>query len=364
MRSDIIVIGGGAIGLSIGWRLARAGHRVALFDRRDAGRGASWAAAGMLGFVAEAQAGHESVLPLAALSARLWPQFHRDLERASGRRVPFYTTGTLKLARAGQDALAAQHKFCLAHNLDSEWVSADRLHDLEPGLSKDFDAALFLPRDYHVDNRALLAALKEAFVNAGGAVHENAHVHAIRTDGARAVGVRTEEGDRDARIVLLCAGWESAQLTDPLGLDLPLRPVKGEVAALSCRDKPNYVLRSDDVYIVPRADRVVVGATVLPGERSLEVAPAHINDMVRRACHLWPGLENGTIEDSWAGIRPSTPDDLPLLGPCAIDGLILATGHFRNGIFLTPATMDVVSAYVLTGAWETPWSACSLDRFV
>jgi glycine oxidase len=358
------------IGLAIGWRLAAAGCAVTILERGEAGRGASWAAAGMLAAGIEAEPGEAPLYALNRLSQEMWPGFAAELEAASGVAVGYRGEGTLSVALTRDDAaqLRFHYDFRRSLGVALEWLSGTEARRREPHLHPCVAAAIFSPADHQVDNRRLVAALRRAFLAAGGTLVEQCEVAAIELAGARATGVRVGAEHRPADVVILAAGaWSSAIAGLPRTARPPVRPVKGQMLALRMdRAAPllQHVLWTPRVYLVPRRDgRLIVGGTV--EERGFDGAltAGGVFALLEGAWRALPGIEELAIDEMWVGFRPGSRDDAPILGPSGVAGLVLATGHHRNGILLTPATADLVSRYVLSGEIDAAIRPFAVDRF-
>jgi glycine oxidase len=349
----VTVLGGGVIGLSAAWRLAGAGHRVTVLDPAPAS-GASWVAGGMLAPVTEACPGEEELLDLGLDSVARWPGFAADVARASGMAAGLRTEGTLVAAtgagdRAELDALA-EHLARLGR--DVERLSGRELRRLEPALGPDVRGGLSVPGDLAVDNRQLLGALRVAAESAGVSFATGAAV-AVEDDGTRVTGVRCTSGSGAADAVVVAAGAHSGSL-HPV-LDGLVRPVKGEVLRLAARPgslpPPSRTVRAlvdgRPVYAVPRdGGGLVVGATQYEAGFDTEVTVAGVRDLLRDVERVLPGVDGYALVESAAGLRPGTPDNRPLIGRAGPEGLVLATGHGRNGMLLAPLTADAVLALV------------------
>jgi glycine oxidase len=369
-RPRTIVIGAGVIGLSIAWRLAEAGCQVTVYDRGKAGRGASWAAAGMLAAAVETEPGEDALLPLALESQRLWPAFARELEVSTGISVEYRDEGTLVVALNRDDAATLRHSFEFQRRLglDLDWLSAAEARRREPHLKPGIAAAVWSPNDHQVENRRLGRALIAACRNAGVALHEHCPVREVVIADGRVRGVETEHGRDIADVVVLAAGAWSRQIggIPPARLP-PVRPIKGQMLALQM-DKAapliSHVIWVPNGYLVPRLDgRLVIGATV--EERGFDEAPTAggMLALIEGAWRALPAIEELPIAEIWVGFRPGSRDDSPMLGPSGIDGLVVATGHHRNGILLTPVTAQGISAYVLTGRLPDGLLPFSPERF-
>lgn len=366
--TDVIVIGGGVIGLACAWRAATAGVRVTVIDEAP-GRGASWAAAGMLAPVTEVHYGEEPLLALTLAANRRWPSFAAELEAETGHDIGYRTCGTLAVARDRDDlaALAALADYQLRLGLDVERLSSRACRSLEPGLAAGVRGGLLVAGDHQVDNRALVVALREACAR-GGVTMVRERVEALRSGSGRVTGVRLAGGqERAAGAVVLAAGAWSARIQGLPPQALPVRPVKGQL--LHLRGAPGALagrtIRGLDVYVVPRTDgRVVVGATVEEQGFDVTVTAGAVRDLLHAAWELLPQVAELALVETVAGLRPATPDNAPLLGPVAdLAGLVAATGHYRNGVLLAPVTADGIAELLRDGALPAALAPFSPDRF-
>ena len=365
---SVIIVGGGAIGTAIAWRAAKIGHTVTVVDP-DPGRGASWAAAGMLAPVTEAHYGEEALLALNLASARRWSTFAEELAEDAGADPGYRTCGTITVARDLDDAAALAELFAFQQRLGLtvNRLTGSEVRVLEPSLSPRIRGGLSAPDDHQVDNRALMTALLAAAQRAGVTFERRGAV-ALTSNGGRATGVTVAAGDAlAADAVVLAAGIGTNGLDGlPAGLVPPVRPVKGQL--LHLRGDPQLcpsvgVIRGLEVYVVSRGDgRVVVGATMEERGTDTSVTAGGVLQLLQSAWELVPGIAELELVEATAGLRPATPDNAPVLGPTAMPGLHLATGHFRNGILLTPVTADAVVAGLDGDVpdWVRPFSA---DRF-
>jgi len=357
-RFDVAVVGGGIIGLAVAWRARQAGLSVTLLERQGTGEATSRVAAGMLAPVAEVEFGESGrrVLDLGLRSAALWRSFAAELEEASGIEVGLRRSGTLVVARDADEARELERQIAFRDSLD---LSTERLlpsaaRELEPALAPTLRLALQAPDDHSVDPRLVLAALRRACELHGVVVREHAPVAGVEYDGERVTGVRLEDGDSVlAGQVVLAAGAWTSDLGLPPGASIPVRPVKGQILRLRDPAGPgllNGVVRFHGGYLVPRGDgRYVLGATMEERGQDLHPTAGGVYELLRDAHELVPGIEELQIEELSVGLRPSTPDNAPVIGPGALDGLVWATGHHRNGILLAPLTAELV-ARELTGA--------------
>jgi glycine oxidase len=380
-RSDVLVVGGGVIGLAVAWRARLAGMSVTLLERDLAGRGTSHVAAGMLAPVAEVEFGEAGrrQLDLGLSSARMWPGFAAELEAASGVSIGLLRTGTLLLARDDDDALELQRQLELRRSLDLavRRLRASEARELEPALAPTLRLALEAPEDHSVDPRLVLAALARACISAGVQIRAHAPVAQLELESppgeerARVAGVRLSDGERvEGGQVVLAAGPWSANVGG-VGEGVPVRPVKGQTLRLRDPAGPGLVrrvVRFRGGYLVPREDGAyVLGATV--EERGFELAPTAggAYELLRHAHELVPGLSELHVEELAVGLRPGTPDNAPVIGRGALPGLVWATGHYRNGILLAPLTAELVLAALAGDArgaeHEALLAACAPGRF-
>ena len=350
-----VVVGAGVIGLGIAWRLAQAGCAVTVYDRGEAGHGASWAAAGMLAAAVETEPGEETLLGLTLESQRLWPEFARELEAASGIAVGYRDEGTIVVALTHDDAehLRFTYQFQKGLGLDIEWLSGAQVRLREPHLRPGIPGAVLSPRDHQVENRALTRALATAAQQAGAVVHEHCPIQEVEVAGGRARGVVTARGRDPADVVVLAAGAWSREIGGiPADYLPPVRPIKGQMLALrmdSAAPLLRHVVWLPNGYLVPRHDgRLIVGGTVEERGFDASVTAGGLLALIEGAWRAVPAIEELPVAETWVGFRPGSRDDAPMLGPSGIDGLVIATGHHRNGILLTPVTAAVVSAYVLS----------------
>lgn len=370
---DVVVVGGGAIGLSCAWRAALRGARVAVLERGEPGCGASRVAAGMLAPVGELTFGEPELLELTLAAARLYPQFVADLEAASGEETGYERLGALHVALDRDEAaqLRRVHELQRSLELEAEWLPPRRCRELEPGLTPSFHGGVFAAGEAAIDPRALSRALVAALETAGGELRTGAEVVEGVFDGERLVGVRTTPGSagrlnryaeqksggpfdraeseelRAETVVLATGAWSGATEWLPEHARPRVRPVKGQVLELRRRDgepPAHHILASERVYLVPRPDgRLIVGATVEEMGFDTAVTAGGVHELLREAYRLLPDVAEMELLDAIAGLRPGTPDNLPLVGPGAIEGLVLATGHFRNGILLAPLAAETVA---------------------
>jgi glycine oxidase len=353
--TDVVVVGGGVIGLAVAWRAAGAGMTVTVVDQTP-GQGASWAAAGMLAPVTEVHYGERPLLGLNLAAADRWPAFAAEVEAAGGHPVGYRPGGTLAVARDADDntALEDLYQFQLRCGLRVERLRSRECRQLEPGLAPGIRGGVLAAGDHQVDNRALVEALLIACRRSGVRLQEG-RVAELAVEGDRVTGVVLADGERlPAGKVVLAAGCWSGGLGGLAAEALPpVRPVKGQLLYLrGPAGEPlcSRNVRGLEVYVVPRGDgRVVVGATVEEQGFDTRVTAGSVHDLLRAAMELLPDAAELELLETVVGLRPGSPDNAPMLGPAGPGGLVVATGHYRNGILLTPVTADAVAELLATG---------------
>lgn len=375
-RSDrCIVVGGGVIGCGVAWELARRGRDVTVVERDRPGRGASWAAAGMLSPLAEAER-PGPFLELGLASLDLFPEFAARLRDATGIDVEYRRTGKLRLAftEAEEQRLAETHQWYSAQGFEAEWLDGDAVRRLEPELAPGIRGALRVALDHQVDNRMLARALWLAAEAAGARVVNAASVRTLMTGpapqetraSARVTGVELATGEViEATSVVLAAGCWSG-LVAGLPRPIPVHPVPGQMLALGpAARRYRHMLMTERCYIVPRSDgRVLVGATVEAPSFLAFPSAAGVHRLLSGALEVSPFLAHLPIAETWAGLRPGTPDGLPILGEDPdVAGLYYATGHYRNGILLAPITAHAIADLVCAGESSVPLAAFRPERF-
>jgi glycine oxidase len=366
--SDVVVAGGGLIGLSIAWRSAQRGLSVTVVDDAPGG-GASFAAAGMLAPVTEVAYGEESLLALCRASLQRYPTFAAEVEQAGGVPVGLRTAGTLVVGfdaddQRALDALAAYQREL---GLDVQRLTPREARRREPSLTPRLRGALGVAGDHSVDGRALHAGLLAA-ATAAGVRLVRARVAGVRVEGGTATGLHLEDGDElAAGAVVVALGASSGRL--PGAPQLPVRPVKGQILRLAAaagllEGTVRALVRGRPVYLVPYGDdRLIVGATVEDRGFDATVTAGAVHDLLRDAIEVVPGITELELVETLARWRPGTPDNAPLLGPSGVPGLVLATGHHRNGALLTPVTADLVTDLLVTGELPELAAPFTLARF-
>ncbi len=367
---DAVIVGGGIIGLSCAWRAARRGARVALVERSQPPAGATRVAAGMLAPVGELAFGEPELLKMTLAAARLYPDFVAELEAASGIATGYRCDGALHVALDRDEAaeLRRVHELQRSLGLGAEWLPPRHCRELEPGLTPSFNGGVHAPGEASVDPRALAAALLAALEAEDGVeLLLGTGVEAALLDGERIVGVRTEGGEelRAAAVILATGAWSAQARWLPDSARPSVRPVKGQILELRARDGGapcRRIVASERVYLVPRPDgRLIVGATVEEQGFDTVVTAGGVHELLREAYRLLPDVAEMELVEATAGLRPGTPDNLPLIGASGVDGLLWATGHYRNGILLAPLTAETIAGHLARSSF-VPYSGTKDER--
>jgi glycine oxidase len=348
---DVAVAGGGAIGLAVAWQAAKRGLRVAVFERGEPGGGTSRVAAGMIAPISEARRSEQPLLGLSLASARAYPQFIEELEEASGEEPGYLACGTLAVARDYDEAEALERELTLRQELDLpvRRLRPSEARALEPSLAPALRLALEVPDDHAIDPRTLIKALVLAAINAGVEIRTSAEIERLSITGERITGLVLTGGESiTAEHVVIATGvWSGSLGGLPDDARVPIRPVKGQILRLHDPSGPGLMTRAlrmqGSGYVVPRGDgRYVLGATTEEKGFDTTVTAGPVFELLRDAIELLPGFGELVFDELIAGLRPSTPDNAPALGPGALGGLHWATGHYRHGILLTPITAQLV----------------------
>ena len=375
--TDVLVVGGGVIGLPAAWRLAREGASVRVIDASGT-RGATWASAGMLAPVSESFFGEEDLLRLNLVALSRFPSFAAELEAAVEQLVGLRREGTLVVALDNGDraALTRLSAFRASLGFATEELIGSAARRLEPYLSTEVRAAVLAPGDRSVDNRRYAMALHAGVARAGVEVVERRVVELV-VDGGRARGARTDDGSewRADTVVLAAGAWSRDLPGLPAAGAPPVRPVKGQILRLGLppamrsagpvlSHTVRAIARGSEVYLVPRADgELVVGATSEEQGFDETVTAWAVSQLLRDAQEVLPIVGELALVEARVGLRPGTPDNGPVVGGCPVEGLILATGHYRNGILLSALTADAVVDLVAGRAPGPEWAPFSPDRF-
>jgi len=361
---DVIIAGAGIIGCSIARELARRGLRVLALDRQEPGKEASWAAAGMLTPAAESS----EALPLVAFanaSLALYTEFIEQVEQTSGRKTDYRRDGALEVffGSDAEERLRAWLAALRSAGFQPEPLTATDLRRMEPALAADAAAGAYLADEGAVDNRLLAAAVAEAARREGVDLLAGVEVTRFLCADGRVTGIETRNARFSARHVVLAAGCYTGQI-EGAERYAPMVPARGQMVALRPENMPVRRVVRGPAYLVPRADgRLLVGATVEHVGFVKAVTPEGITRLLGDAVRMVPALAAAPIVETWCGLRPDTPDHLPILGPVDVEGLWLATGHYRNGILLAPATARALADWITEGRTALPVDAFGAMRF-
>jgi glycine oxidase len=364
---DVLVVGAGLIGSSIALELASQKLQVALLDRQQPGREASWAAAGMLSPGPDAPE-DLPLVPLAKESLRLYPDFISSIEEASGYRVAFVREGALEIfhdsdGAAKRDQLLAEYTEL---GLVGAVISPEAARASEPALNPNVNAIAWLAGEATVDPRQLIEAAIAAAKNSGVTILTSQSVTSVLAESGASIVVANGQKISAGNVVIAAGsfcgsiGQDAARGAIGMARYAPTHPVRGQMIAMrSKKVKLKKVLRSEHGYIVPRTDgRIIAGSTLENVGFNRETTQEGLRKILDAAIALAPGLADAEIVETWAGLRPGTPDHLPIIGPTDIPGLLIATGHYRNGILLAPVTAKLIGDWIVKGK-----ARFSADRF-
>jgi len=372
---DVVVVGAGVVGLAAAWRARRGGLTTLVVERDRAGAGASGVAAGMLAPVTEADFGAETLLALNLAGRERWPAFAAELAERSGHDTGFRESGALIVAADRDDAEELRRLASLQRSLglDARWLSGRDCRRLEPGLSPRVVGGIEAPGEAHVNPGATVAALRAAFLTAGGELLEGIAVEGVKLaqSGSRVAGVRLAGGERIAceALVAACGAWSRSLSGLPAEALPPVRPVKGQVLTLSspARDVAiaSWIVRTPRCYVVPRSEgELVVGATMEERGFDTRVTAEGVFRLLEAARETLPEVDELELVAARAGLRPTTPDNLPVIGAAEdVENLLWATGHGRNGVLLAPLTAEAVAATLRGDPKPAVVTSCSPDRF-
>ena len=372
--ADVVVAGGGVIGTAIAWRAAAAGLDVVLVDP-DQGDGASLVAAGMLAPSSESLFGEGALLRLNLLAVGRFGSFAAELEELTGHQVGLRREGTLAIAYdpGDQAALVRLTAFRRSAGLDARELDSRACRQLEPFLTPDVHGGVLFPGDLSVDNRRYAAALREAARMVKVRTVRD-RVLEVRSRDGRVLGVRLADGGEvdSAAVVVATGSWTGSVAGVPDAVRAAVRPVKGQLLRLRhpagmppvLTHSVRAIVRGIDVYLVPRADgELIVGATQEERGPDQTVTAGAVHDLLHDAMSVLPVTSELILAETCAGLRPGTPDNGPILGGCGPAGLLLATGHFRNGILMSPVTADAAVAHLLGQPPAGQWAPFTPERF-
>jgi glycine oxidase len=362
---DAVVAGGGLIGASIALELASAGLQVGVFDAQKPGREASWASAGMISPAPDGAA-TAALLPLSLASVRAYPEFLRVVEELSGKKAGYRKEGALDifLTQSAETEIPAIVEENRKAGLRAEPVNSEQACALEPEITAEIRAGIVRPDEASLDNRIFTEGVLEAAQRQGAEIHSGNGAKALWTEGAACRGLQVESGRVEARWTVVAAGCFSARI-EGAARYAPVIPAKGQMMALRCDAvKIKRDIWCEHIYLVPRTDgRIIAGATVEYEGFDRSVTAAGLRKILNGAIALVPRLEKACVEETWAGLRPDSPDHLPILGPTDRKGLLIATGHFRSGILLAPVTAQLIREWVTAQKVSVDWAPFSPMRF-
>lgn len=363
----MVIVGGGAIGCAIAYYLSRAGVRATVLDRGRVGMGASNAAAGMLAPLAEAH-GPGPMLDLFLASLGMFPALTQELHDATGIDLEYRVTGILRVAFTEEEAqeLRKRLEWQQPLGLPLEWLDESMLWEVEPRLSPRVVGGVFSEEEGQVSNQNLTLAFARAAAARGAILREQTPVTSLIMSDGRATAVRTPQGRVAAGYVVLAAGAWTGRLARRLGLDVPVRPVRGQMLALGGMVTPiRSIVWGPRGYLVPRANGLVfAGATVEEVGFRPRTTVRGLREVRRAAIEMVPQLAQAQAQFTWAGLRPGSADELPILGPLpGLENVIVASGHYRNGILLSPITGHLIARAIIEGRVSEALAPFSPTRF-
>jgi glycine oxidase len=363
---DAVIAGGGLIGASIALELAEAGLKVGLFDAREPGREASWASGGMISPAPE-NPGMIPFVPMSLASVALYPEFIRKVEELSGINVGYQKNGALDVILDGNVQEQLSTVIALQHGvgLKAQALSAEQARQMEPSLTEAMQAAIFREDEASLDTRAFVDATLKAAAKKGVEIVAGNGAKALWKSGGRCKGLTLENGQVEAKWTVVAAGCFSARI-EGVAPYAPVFPAKGQMIALRCESvELKRILWLEHKYLVPRKDgRIVAGSTIERTGFDHDVTAGGVQLILREVMKMVPALENARIEETWAGLRPDSPDHLPIIGPTDVGGLLIATGHFRSGVLLAPVTARMIREWVSTTRVSVDWERVSPMRFL
>jgi glycine oxidase len=363
---DAVIAGGGLIGASIALELAEAGMKVGLYDAREPGREASWASGGMISPAPE-NPGMIPFMPMSLASVALYPEFIKKVEGLAGVNVGYRQDGALDVLLGGDVQEEVSTVIALQHGvgLRAEALSGERAREIEPSLTDEVAAAIFRPDEASLDTRIFTDAVLKAAQRNGVQVFAENGAKAVWKEGAKCKGLILEKGQAAAKWTIIAAGCFSARI-EGVAAYAPVFPAKGQMIALRCESvEIKRILWLEHKYLVPKSNgRIIAGSTIERTGFDHDVTAGGIELILREVMKMVPGLTQARIEETWAGLRPDSPDHLPIIGPTDIDGLMIATGHFRSGVLLAPVTARLIREWVTTEKVSVDWERVSPMRFL
>jgi glycine oxidase len=357
MSEGTLIVGGGIVGLGIGWRLAQRGEPVTVLERGEAGKEASSASAGLLAPATEVHYQEDTNLALGLESIGMYGEFVSELEGFTGEAVDYQTEGAIAIAMTADEAadLKDLYEYQRARNLPVRWLSGESVRELEPGISSYATAGIQCEMDHQVDPRRLVQAVKAAFVKSGGTLLEHTAVTDLRATGGPVTVIAGDKEFRGKRVVVAAGAWSGLLPGLPESIRPPVRPVKGQAFSVRRKDPEflRHLVRTPRCYMGPKSDgRIIVGATVEEMGFNRDLTAGGFYDLLRAAWEALPGIYELPIHEMWCGFRPGSRDNSPIMGETKIPGVFLATGHYRNGILFAPVTAHYMSKTILEG--KTP----------
>ncbi len=368
MASDdsVVIIGGGVIGCSIAYHLAVAGVDVTLVDRGKPGAGASSVAAGMVASISEDLA-QGAPLNLGMESRALLLDMLPRLQEESGIDVEYLCPGILHLALTGEDeeALQARLKWQEPLNMGVRWLDSREAYGMEPALREGLRGALFSPLEGHLNSRRLVRAFAQGAARRGATILQDTEVKGLLYQQSRVSGVRAASGDMEADWVVIASGAWTNRYSDWLGVDIPVHPVRGQILSTRILPTPISAIVWHGInYLVPKADgAIVMGTTRERVGFSDRATIQGIAGILSGAIDLVPAVAGAELRQVWAGLRPHSPDEAPILGPVdGLEGVLMAVGHYRTGILLSAGTGKLIADYIVRGEAK-PLLPFGLSRF-
>lgn len=348
----IVVVGGGVIGLGIAGELA-SDHDVVVFERGEFAREASHAAAGMLGPIMEVEYNEPEQLSLNQASHERYPEFIEELEDETGVDTGFRTDGTFMVASSPSEIEEMDRLFEYQRRigLDVERIPVEKCREIEPRISNYVSKAIYTKSDYQVDNRRLCDALLARCERRGVRLRDHDPVDEVIIEQGHVQGIKTSEEQMEADLCVMAAGAWSSQIDGLSDEDrMPIRPVKGQALSVALSDPPEieHVVRGPSTYCVPKQDgRMVIGSTMEEEGYDKRSTAGGVLDLLHKAYEILPFIYENELLETWANVRPASRDSLPVIGPSRrTENLVFATGHYRNGILLTPITIQLLSQWI------------------
>ncbi|MGE5326897.1 MAG: glycine oxidase ThiO [Deltaproteobacteria bacterium] len=358
-KSDVVIIGGGIMGCSAALRLAQAGAKVTLIERGEIGQEASAAAAGMLAPQGE-KIEPDDFAELCLRSRDLYPQFAAEVEELSGERIAYQQDGTVLVGISGGECeeLEETYQIQTRRGLPLERLTGDEARQRVPGLAAEIRLALFVPGDHWLDNVSLMSGLAKACRRLGVSVCTHSEVSRLTARNGRVASVTVRKNGSSSEVgadqFVLAAGCWSKELAASLGIELELQPCRGQMMEFETPAELPHVIRCGKHYVVPRGRRAILGTTAEFGESQKTVTAEGLRSILEGVTRIAPMIKDFKFLSAWSGLRPDTRDHLPVIGRGELANLVFATGHFRNGILLAPATAQLVSDLVLCGKTSLP----------